>query len=472
MRRVHVQTVSFANIAITIALGIACAILFWQGRAQFEALQQATEAYISCESDAQQMQDRSDYLTEQVRLVTMTAKPEYIDSYFSMANSNEEFDEAFADLKSRFEGTDAYESLRTAMDESNELMNTEFYAMRLICEANGIDPSPWPEIASCQISDEDSRTSHDSMIYEAQNLVSDSKYQEAKDSINSHTSDCIAKVTDATIGSQNRAASVFDGIYGTIEACVAIYIALTLVICALVRRAIVKPLLSFGDSIKANQLFPVQGAGELQVLAETYNRVFTENEATHMVVKHQAEHDPLASCYLVTFDEGYADKVEAAIEGHMKVSTRAEITTASLADQGLVVICDSMEQAIQSVNVIAPEHLELHFDGAFEQLGAIRNAGAIFVGEWTPEAVGDYVAGPNHTLPTGGTARYASPLSTDEFVKHSSVIQYSAKSLANDADAVIAIARHEGLWAHARSVELRKALVETGDIYGLDGADE
>ena len=293
MRRVHVQTVSFANIAITIALAIVCAILFWQGRAQFNVLQQATEAYISCENDAQQVQDRSDRLTEQVRLVTMTAKPEYIDNYFSMANSNEEFDEAFADLKSRFEGTDAYESLRTAMDESNELMNTEFYAMRLICEANDIDPSPWPEIASCQISDDDSRTSHDSMIYKAQNLVSDSKYQEAKDSINSHTTDCIAKVTDATIGNQNRAASVFDGIYGTIEACVAIYIALTLVICALVRRAVVKPLLSFGDSIKANQLFPVQGAGELQVLAETYNRVFTENEATHMVVKHQAEHDPL-----------------------------------------------------------------------------------------------------------------------------------------------------------------------------------
>ena len=293
MRRVHVQTVSFANIAITIALAIVCAILFWQGRAQFNVLQQATEAYISCENDAQQVQDRSDRLTEQVRLVTMTAKPEYIDNYFSMANSNEEFDEAFADLKSRFEGTDAYESLRTAMDESNELMNTEFYAMRLICEANDIDPSPWPEIASCQISDDDSRTSHDSMIYKAQNLVSDSKYQEAKDSINSHTTDCIAKVTDATIGSQDRAASIFDGIYGTIEACIAIYIALTLIICALVRRAVVKPLLSFGDSIKANQLFPVQGAGELQVLAETYNRVFTENEASHMIVKHQAEHDPL-----------------------------------------------------------------------------------------------------------------------------------------------------------------------------------
>ena len=293
MRRVHVQTVSFVNIAITIALGIACAVLFWQGRAQFVVLQQATEAHISCENDAQQMLDRSDYLTEQVRLVTMTAKPEYIDNYFSMANSNEEFDEAFADLKSRFEGTDAYDSLRTAIDESNKLMNTEFYAMRLICEANDIDPSPWPEIASCQISDEDSRTSHDSMIYEAQNLVSDSKYQEAKDSINRNTSDCIAKVTEATLGSQSRATSVFDGIYGAIGACVAIYTALALTICALIRRAVVKPLLSFSDSIKANRLFPVQGAGELQMLAETYNRVFTENEATHMIVNHQAEHDPL-----------------------------------------------------------------------------------------------------------------------------------------------------------------------------------
>ena len=183
----------------------------------------------------------------------------------------------------------------------------------------------------------------------------------------------------------------------------------------------------------------------------------------------QAEHDPLASCYLVTFSEAYADAVERAVERHMQATTRAEITTASLADQGLIVVCDSMPQAIGAVNVIAPEHLELHFEGAFDQLGAIRNAGAIFVGAWTPEAVGDYVAGPNHTLPTGGTARYASPLSVDEFVKHSSVIQYSPAALAHDADAVITIARHEGLWAHARSVELRRNLVETGSIFGLEG---
>lgn len=187
----------------------------------------------------------------------------------------------------------------------------------------------------------------------------------------------------------------------------------------------------------------------------------------------QAEHDPLAACYLVAFDEAYADEVERMVERHLESSTRAEITATSLADQGLVVVCDSMDQALEAVNVIAPEHLELHVDHAFDLLGAIRNAGAIFLGAWTPEAVGDYVAGPNHTLPTGGTARYASPLSVDEFVKKSSVIQYSSAALARDAEAVMTIASHEGLWAHAKSVEMRKNLLECGNVFGAGdgGAD-
>ena len=152
------------------------------------------------------------------------------------------------------------------------------------------------------------------------------------------------------------------------------------------------------------------------------------------------------------------------MQRHLESSTRAEITSASLNDQGLVVVCPSLQQAIGAVNAIAPEHLELHVADAMGLLGSIRNAGAVFLGEWTPEAVGDYVAGPNHTLPTGGTARYASPLSVDEFVKKTSVIQYTPQALANDADAVMAIARHEGLWAHAMSVELRcKLLEEKGD---------
>ncbi len=186
----------------------------------------------------------------------------------------------------------------------------------------------------------------------------------------------------------------------------------------------------------------------------------------------QAEHDPLATCYLVAFSQEYADEVEKAIEAHMASSTRAEITTASLADQGLIVICNDINQAIDAVNVIAPEHLELHVDHAFDLLGLIRNAGAIFLGAWTPEAVGDYVAGPNHTLPTGGTARYASPLSVDEFVKKSSVIQYSSAALAHDAEAIETIAAHEGLWAHARSVELRRNLLRCGNVFGEEGGGD
>ena len=186
----------------------------------------------------------------------------------------------------------------------------------------------------------------------------------------------------------------------------------------------------------------------------------------------QAEHDPLAACYLVTFSEAYADAVEAAVAEHMERSTRADITRASLGDQGLIVVCSDMPQALQAVNVIAPEHLEMHVAHAMEYLGQIRNAGAIFLGEWTPEAVGDYVAGPNHTLPTGGTARYASPLSVDEFVKKSSIIQFSAEALKNDARAVMQIACHEGLWAHAESVALRCEKLSAQDAQAqMDGGD-
>lgn len=184
----------------------------------------------------------------------------------------------------------------------------------------------------------------------------------------------------------------------------------------------------------------------------------------------QAEHDPLAACYLVTFSDAYADAVEAAIADHMERTTRADITRASLDDHGLIVVCPTMEQALEAVNVIAPEHLEMHVAHAMEYLGAIHNAGAIFLGEWTPEAVGDYVAGPNHTLPTGGTARYSSPLSVYDFVKKSSVIQYTAAALKNDARAVVQIATHEGLWAHAQSVALRLQSLLAAEQASVAGA--
>lgn len=174
----------------------------------------------------------------------------------------------------------------------------------------------------------------------------------------------------------------------------------------------------------------------------------------------QAEHDPLASCYLVTFSHKFADEVEAAIAKQIEESPRKEISEASLSNRGLCIICPDMSAALDAVNIIAPEHLELNVSSALDYLGSIRHAGAIFCGEWTPEAAGDYVAGPNHTLPTGGTARFSSPLSVDDFVKKSSVLSYSPAALFRDSQAIIALAKREGLWAHAQSVRLRCKLIE------------
>ena len=140
---------------------------------------------------------------------------------------------------------------------------------------------------------------------------------------------------------------------------------------------------------------------------------------------------------------------------HMKSSTRAEITTASLADQGLIVICDTLDQAMGAVNIIAPEHLELSVADPFALLPGVKNAGSIFLGRHVPEALGDYLAGPNHTLPTSGTARFSSPLGVDDFVKRSSFLYYSPDALEKVADRVVDFAQREGLDAHGRSVAIR-----------------
>ena len=182
---------------------------------------------------------------------------------------------------------------------------------------------------------------------------------------------------------------------------------------------------------------------------------FAKPELVAIDLMAQAEHDPLAACYLVSESESYISRVEVAIEAHLKKSTRADITRTSLEDHGLAVVVSNKAQIAQVVNEIAPEHLELHVKDAMNMLGSIKNAGAIFLGEWAVEALGDYCAGPNHTLPTGGTARFSSPLSVDDFIKKSSVIQYSESALLDDAQATITIANHEGLWAHAQSVALR-----------------
>ena len=176
----------------------------------------------------------------------------------------------------------------------------------------------------------------------------------------------------------------------------------------------------------------------------------------------QAEHDPMAACYLVTCDDSLPSRVTEAIEVLVSQSPREEITRASLDDHGIIVVARTTQDAVEAVNTIAPEHLELHCANAFDLLGSITNAGAIFVGPWSSEPLGDYVAGPNHTLPTGGTARFSNPLGVYDFVKRSSIISYSPAGLAADGPAVQALAQAEGLWSHALSVGMRRKLVEQG----------
>lgn len=144
-------------------------------------------------------------------------------------------------------------------------------------------------------------------------------------------------------------------------------------------------------------------------------------------------------------------------------SPRAEITRASLDNEGTIVVAADMDAAVEAVNTVAPEHLELHCKDAMGLLGGIRNAGAIFVGAWSSEPLGDYVAGPNHTLPTGGTAMFSNPLSVEEFVKRSSVICYTPEGLLSDAPATQRLAEAEGLWAHALSAALRRRVLEQGE---------
>ena len=169
----------------------------------------------------------------------------------------------------------------------------------------------------------------------------------------------------------------------------------------------------------------------------------------------QAEHDPDASSILITDSQTLAQKVVEALEIQLARLERKDIATKSLTENGRIFLVASREEAIRLSNIIAPEHLELMIDNPLEALGMVRNAGAIFLGAYTPEAVGDYVAGPNHVLPTGGTARFYSPLSVDTFIKKSSVLSFSKQSLGMVADAAVTIATGEGLGAHAKSIEYR-----------------
>ena len=170
----------------------------------------------------------------------------------------------------------------------------------------------------------------------------------------------------------------------------------------------------------------------------------------------QAEHDKLASAVLVTESEALAKAVSEELERQLPKLPREEIARASIENNGKIIVADSLMAGIEIATEIAPEHLELMVDDPFSYLDAVKNAGSIFMGRSCPEALGDYFAGPNHTLPTSGTARFSSPLSVDDFVKKSQFSYYTADALGAVADKIAAFAEKEGLRAHGRSVTIRK----------------
>ena len=197
----------------------------------------------------------------------------------------------------------------------------------------------------------------------------------------------------------------------------------------------------------------IAGPSEICVVADAHtNPIYAAAD-----LLSQAEHDERAAAVCITTSETFASELSKEVARQLAELDRKEIATQSIEQFGRIIIVDSLKEAFDIVNRLAPEHLELIIDQPMEHLAAIRNAGAIFLGQHSPEALGDYMAGPNHTLPTSGTAAFSSPLGVYDFMKKSSIIYYSENALAEVAEDVITLADAEQLTGHANSIKVRKA---------------
>ena len=193
------------------------------------------------------------------------------------------------------------------------------------------------------------------------------------------------------------------------------------------------------------------GPSEILIIADQSAKL--EHVASDMLA--QSEHDPLASAILITTNKKLAEKLPAEIERQLINHPRLEICQESISKWGLIVLCDNLETCAKLSNTFAPEHLELLVEDPKELSKSIKNAGAIFMGPWSPEAIGDYLGGPNHTLPTSGTARFAGALGVETFMKNTSIIDFSREAFKANKNAVLHLANSEGLHSHAESIQIR-----------------
>ena len=193
------------------------------------------------------------------------------------------------------------------------------------------------------------------------------------------------------------------------------------------------------------------GPSEILIIADQSAKL--EHVASDMLA--QAEHDPLASAILITTDKKLAEELPHEIQRQLVNHPRLEICKKSIEEWGLIIICEDLDSCIRLSNSFAPEHLELLVENPKKISEKIKNAGAIFIGSWSPEAIGDYLGGPNHTLPTSGTARFSSALGVETFMKNTSLIDFSKEAFNETKNSVIELAKSEGLHSHAESIRIR-----------------
>ena len=299
MNRIRIRNICIASIVVTLMLALLSIGLFLKGQAQFVALQTATDTYVACEKDAQQLQTASNYLTEQTRLAAMTGESKYIDAYFNEVNSIKSREIAVQDLKSKINEGQAIDALQAANDLSYELMTTEYYAMRLVCEANGSDPSAWQEqIKNVTLSSE-------YKLQKAQQIVSNEQYQKARSEISEKVIQCTDELVQHTKEAQANAEFIFSNTYTMIELSVVCFVVVVVAVAVVLWVYIVRPLVTFNEIIKNGRMLPVTGARETQNLAISFNRIREENKAKQKTIKHQAEHDALTGL----LNRGSYDKI-------------------------------------------------------------------------------------------------------------------------------------------------------------------
>lgn len=244
-KKIRIQRVSTWSIIVTIVLAVIFAAVSVSSEKEFQVLRQTTDEYILCQNSAKELQDGSDYLTEQVRMYAMTGK-------------------------------------------------TEYYSMRLVAESYGKSEESLPEeIRDVQLSTEDKALSAQDKRTKAQDIVCDTAYQSARNEITDNVTECMNSLIRLTRNRQGRASTIFSDMCLKLEISIVVLVAMMLVICMLVRKLVVQPLVSYNESIKLGEIFPVIGAAELQNLAETYNKVYQENQETQKIIRHQAEHDSM-----------------------------------------------------------------------------------------------------------------------------------------------------------------------------------